>query len=466
MPLLPRRRRRPLSAPPRSAVPAGILAVVLVALVFGAIMFKDAIPGTGGRPLRAVVADVVTLRSGAPVRVAGVQVGTVVGVDRHGPRTSTIRMELDDDAPVVRRDAELRIRPRIFLEGNSFVELLPGTPGAQALGEDGTIPLASTSAAVQVDRLIGTLDRPTRSRFRQTLQGFAGVLEEDETVRRTRRLIADSGPALRDGAIVADASRGERAGDLSGFVRSAGELTEALAPNTAELRGAVRGLERTMGAFARQRSALAATVRLLPATVDGLDGLHAAARTGLPALRRVSRELRPGVEVAPATIDVALPWTRSARRLAAQDALGAWLRLARRTMPDAVTFAEHGTESAPDVRELARCGADVVVPALNRKIEDGRFTLGVENYKGLLYGLTGTNGESQNFSGNGLYARVGVSSGPGNQRFSVVGRGPSGPATGVRPVRPARRPPLRDDVACSTQPVPDPNQALSAKGVE
>ena len=465
---MPRRRlfrARPRSAPPRSAVPAGLLTVLLVAVVFTAVMLKDSLPGSGGRPLRAVVEDVVTLKSGAPVRVAGVQVGKVVGVDRHGPRTSTVRMELDANAPVVREDAELKVRPRIFLEGNSFVELLPGTPDARALG-DGTIPLASTSAAVQVDRLIGTLDRPTRSRLRQTLQGFAGVLSADETVRQTRRLIDDSAPALRDSALIADASRGETAGDLSGFVRSAGALTDELTGSTAQLRGAVRGLQRTMGAFAAERAALSATVRTLPGTVSRLDGLHAAARTGLPALRRISRDLRPGVEVAPETIDVARPWIASARRLADGDALGPWLRLAKRSTPDLVTFTEHGTESSPDLRELSRCVADVLVPALNRKIEDGRFTLGVENYKGLLYGLAGTNGESQNFSGNGIYSRIGVSVGPGNQRFDVVGRGPSNSAVGVRPVRPARRPPLRDDVPCSTQPVPDPNAALSARGVE
>lgn len=458
-------RARPRSAPPRSAVPAGVLTVLLVALVFTAVMLKDALPGSAGRPLRAVVEDVVTLKSGAPVRVAGVQVGTVVGVDRHGPRTSTVRMELDDDAPVVREDAELRIRPRIFLEGNSFVELLPGTPGAEALG-DGTIPLASTSASVQVDRLIGTLDRPTRSRLRQTLQGFAGVLAADDTVRATRRLIDDAEPALRDSALIADASRGETPGDLTGFVRSAGVLTDELTGHTTQLRGAVRGLQRTMGAFSSQRAALAASVRTLPGTVAGLDRLHAAARTGLPALRRISRDLRPGVEVAPETIDVARPWIASARRLADGDALGPWLRLAKRATPDLVTFAEHGTESAPDLREASRCVADVLVPALNEKVEDGRFSLGVENYKGLIYGLTGTNGESQNFSGNGIYSRIGVSVGPGNQRFETVGRAPSNSAVGVRPVRPARRPPLRDDVACSTQPVPDPNAALSARGVE
>lgn len=461
-----RGRRRPLSAPPRSAVPAGVLAVLVVALVFCAVMFKNALPGTGGLPLDAVVEDVVTLKSGAPVRVAGVQVGTVVGVDRHGPRTSTIRMELSGNAPVVRRDARLRIRPRIFLEGNSFVELEPGTPGTAELGENGTIAQSNTTAAVQVDSLISTLDRPTRSRLRQSLQGFAGVLSGDDTVRATRRLIEESAPALRDSALIADASRGETAGDLSGFVRSAGQLTGALADRTTELQGAVRGLQRTMGAFARERTALSAAVRTLPGTVAGIDRLDAAARTGLPALRRVSRDLRPGMEVAPETIDLALPWVASARRLAGGDALGPWLRLVKRTTPDLVAFAEDGTGSAPGLRELSRCVAGVVVPALNRKIDDGRFTLGVENYKALLYGFTGINGESQNFSGNGIYSRVGVSAGPGNQRFETVGRRPSGSAVGVRPVRPARRPPLVDDVPCSTQPVPDPNTALSARGVE
>ena len=38
-------------------------------------------------------------------------------------------MELSDEALPIKEDAELKVRPRIFLGGNFFVEVEPGTPG-------------------------------------------------------------------------------------------------------------------------------------------------------------------------------------------------------------------------------------------------------------------------------------------------------------------------------------------------
>ena len=48
-------------------------------------------------------------------------------------------MTLDDDGPPIHKDATAMIRSRIFLEGNFFVDLRPGTPSAPNLDDGDTL---------------------------------------------------------------------------------------------------------------------------------------------------------------------------------------------------------------------------------------------------------------------------------------------------------------------------------------
>src|SRR6476646_5719447 len=111
-----------------SKVVAGVLttAVVLVGLFIA----FNGIPFRSGYELKAVFADTANVGLRSPVRIAGVDVGKVTKVEAAGEDSTAtvVTMELDDEALPIRSDAELKIRPRIFLEGNFFVDLEPGTP--------------------------------------------------------------------------------------------------------------------------------------------------------------------------------------------------------------------------------------------------------------------------------------------------------------------------------------------------
>ena len=73
--------------------------------------------------------DAQNLKPGAPVRVAGVEVGKVSKIEaaEGGEPATRITMELSEDALPVHQDARVQIRPRILLEGNFFVDLEPGS---------------------------------------------------------------------------------------------------------------------------------------------------------------------------------------------------------------------------------------------------------------------------------------------------------------------------------------------------
>ena len=68
------------------------------------------------------------------MRIAGVNVGKVKSIKpQEGTDQALVSMEINDAGLPIHEDATAKIRPRIFLEGNFFVDLKPGTPSAPKL---------------------------------------------------------------------------------------------------------------------------------------------------------------------------------------------------------------------------------------------------------------------------------------------------------------------------------------------
>src|SRR5215218_11239153 len=134
---------------------AGLLAVVVIVIaVYFA--FLGVNPFSSPFELKAVFANAQNVGKRSPVRIAGVEVGKVTRVERadDDSQASVVTMELKDDALPIHEDATLKIRPRIFLEGNFFVDLRPGTPGAPELDSGDTITVTQTSTPVQLDQVL------------------------------------------------------------------------------------------------------------------------------------------------------------------------------------------------------------------------------------------------------------------------------------------------------------------------
>jgi ABC-type transporter Mla subunit MlaD len=83
------------------------------------------------------------LGPGTPVRIAGIDVGKVARVSR-GPRQTVLTLSIDHPSGwLVGTDAEIAIRPRIFVEGTWFLDLEPRTTKLP-LPSGGTIPASQT----------------------------------------------------------------------------------------------------------------------------------------------------------------------------------------------------------------------------------------------------------------------------------------------------------------------------------
>src|SRR5207302_2975553 len=138
--------------------------------------FAKRLPWAHEYTLKAVVTSVNYLHRGSPVRIAGVNVGRVTAVRRGPGTTGLVTMAISDAGRPVHSDATLKIRPRLFLEGNFFVDLKPGTPSAREISDRGIIPVAQVARPVQLDQVLTSLTAPSRSSLRGVLHGFSDAL--------------------------------------------------------------------------------------------------------------------------------------------------------------------------------------------------------------------------------------------------------------------------------------------------
>ena len=172
----------------------------LIAIVFLLIVtvgpylaFTKHVPFTSyGYEVNATFANGVNISKNSPVRIAGVEVGKVIGAERDGDATKVTFTVAEAGRPI-HEDAFAQIRPRIFLEGNFFIELDPGSPSAPEMDSGATIPVSHTSTAVQLDEILTALQSPVRADLGRLLEGLRHRAQRDPD-RRRRRAPAPRGP--------------------------------------------------------------------------------------------------------------------------------------------------------------------------------------------------------------------------------------------------------------------------------
>ncbi len=175
----------------------------------------------------------------------------------------------------------------------------------------------------------------------------------------------------------------------------------------------------------------------------------------------------------PGLISASKPWLAQVRPLLSGKEGGGVAKLLSESTPGLAGAAQAGKETAlPQLNQLSLCTTKVLVPTANQTIED-RFSTGGPNYREFLYNLANFAGQAQNFDGNGPYFRV--QGGGGSQ---LVGEpNPKAelktdqfnfahtvaPPLGTQPQL-GGRPPVKPNVRCYTNPVPDVNGPLGQVG--
>jgi ABC-type transporter Mla subunit MlaD len=465
---------------------AGLIAlvVIVVAVFLGA--SKD-IPFTRPFQLKAVFENAPPIHTGQAVRIAGVDVGKVSAVEPKGGDSPAVvvTMKLEDEALPIHKDAQIKVRPRLFFEGNLFFDVKPGTPETGNVEDGDTIPLSQTSAPVQLDQVLGTLDTSTREDLRKLLVGYGDAInghprpgedrdQDPDTKGETAgKSLNDTyeyaAQSLRGGAIVNDAALGTQLHDLSKLIGSQQRIFAALSSREGSLKSLITNFNTTMAALASEEANLRATIRELPEVLEAarpaLDALNAA----FPSTRAWALEMIPGVRETPATIEAGFPWIRQVRALVSPQELQGLLDDLQPAVRDFAEFTDGQLDFLPVLDDFNRCQLETILPTQEQRIDDGPLSTGLRNYEEFFQTMVSLAGESQNFDGNGTYARIQGGGGPvAVQTPPVGGGGPLHSSATEQPLgtRPAKapKPPYKPNVKCHTQPVPNLSDATIGGG--
>jgi phospholipid/cholesterol/gamma-HCH transport system substrate-binding protein len=428
---------------------AGILALVVVGL-FTYFGFTKANPFANPYEFKAAFNDVNNLKPNSPVRIAGVEVGKVKKVEpvTDGDGAAIVTMELQKKALPIKDDAELKIRPRIFLEGNFFVDLEPGSPSGHELDDGGTIPVTHTAAPVQLGDVLTALQSDTRSDLQTLLREYSKGLDEGGA-EGFNQAIKYWEPAYRNSSLANDATLGQDPDrDLQRVLKGQQKTFAALVRDERALKDLVTNFNVTAGAFAREDEALAASI---PALRDTLRVGHPALESldsALPSLRAFAHDALPGVRSSDETLEASLPFITQARLLMSERELRGTARVLRKTIPDVVAFNRTSVPFLRENRALSACTNNVLVPFMGLEIPNPDKGNEAENSgqkvrQQLQRGFPGLSGESRLSDGNNQFFHAGITR-PGDR----VRPGPP-PDGGSMPM------PHRPDVPCEEQELPN-----------
>ena len=428
---------------------AGVLALVVLAL-FAYFGFSKSNPFSNPYEFKAVFNDVNNLKPKSPVRIAGVEVGKVTKVApvESGKGAAEVTMELQDKGLPIKKDAELKIRPRIFLEGNFFVDVEPGSPSGDDLPDGGVIPVTQTAAPVQFGDLLTALQRDTRTDLQTFLREYSKGLSNGGA-EGFNEAIHYWKPAYLNSSLANDATLGQDPDrDIQRLLKGQQKTFAALVKDESALKGLVTNFNVTAAAFAREDVALAASVPALRDTLRiGYPAL-ASLDSALPSLRAFAHDALPGVKSSDPTLAASLPFITQARLLMSEKELRGTARVLRQTIPDLVGFDKTSVPFLRESRALSACTNNVLVPFMDLKIPNPETGNEAENSDQpvraqLQRGMPGLSGESRLSDGNNQFFHAGVTP-PGTR----VRPGPP-PDGGSMPM------PHRPDIPCESQELPN-----------
>ncbi|MGA5464861.1 MCE family protein [Mycobacterium sp. NPDC050041] len=284
-----------------------IVSVLLTAFVF--LVFSDARTGASSE-YSAVFSDASRLKTGDTVRIAGIRVGTVNGVELKADRKVLVTFEADRSTQLT-TGTKVAIR-YLNLVGDRYVELIDTPDSTKILPVGSQIPEDRTAPALDLDLLLGGLKpviqglnpqdvNALTGSLVQILQGQGGTLESlfsktssfSNSLADNNQVIEQLITELRT---VLD-TLSKDGDEFSGAIDKLEQLISGLAQDRDPIGTAIESLDNGTTSLAdllgRARSPLAGTVdqlhRLAPVLNTDLDRLEATIQRLPEIYRKLAR---------------------------------------------------------------------------------------------------------------------------------------------------------------------------------
>jgi virulence factor Mce-like protein len=450
-----KRRRRDEG---RSSLRWGLatLLVLVPALYLG---FTKSIPFRPHYEIKAVFSSAATqIKSGSPVRIAGVNIGKVSKVSRGPGTTALVTMRIMDKGRPIATDATAKIRPRLFLEGNFFVDIKPGV-GDDELADNATIPITQTAIPVQFDQMLSTFNQSGRADLQTTIREFASGLDKGGAAGLNHSF--DTAPKGLNGfARTMAAGRGVEPNDLSRFIANTAAVSDALTTDTESLAGLIRGLDGTLTALGSRAEPFGDSLDLARQAFVNFPKLQREALALVGPATALADALGPALDELPPTLRPTIGLLREAQPLLRDDQLPRLARALGPALADLSALTPSLRSAFKQLTPVASCLRDNVIPILNSRVDDGPLTSGLKVWEELVRFPVGLAGASANFNGNGPGLRLVTGGGeqllatttPNLGNLVSVGERP---LSGARPrYTPGHSPPFSPTTDCRTQDLP------------
>jgi phospholipid/cholesterol/gamma-HCH transport system substrate-binding protein len=448
---------------------AGAIGIVFVAVFSYAAYTKFANPFASKYTLNATFANANGLEPGSFVRIAGVNVGIVSkvspapgckpnGKGQSACKAAEVSMTIENQGLPIHRDATFAIRPRIFLEGNFFVDVSPGTPSAPVAGKGYTFPVQQGVEPVQFDQVLTGLQSNTRANLQTLLKQYGTAVKVGGPA--FNKSVQYWLPAYEYTSIVAHDALGLQPQDLSNWIAAQGPVAGAIDAHPQRLKSLITDFNTTANAFARVQGSLQNTVVQLPQTLAAAIPAFNALNASFPPLEKLARALIPGVKSTGPTVDASLPFITQLNGLVQPAELRGLTADLKPTVP---ALAKLTNDTIPlmknQVRLASSCVVNVIHPWSELTVPDSHFTAanGFPSRKVYVEAvdyLPGLAGESRDFDANGPYIRILGTGGTLTYSLSPGLFGQSlSQLDAVQPMLPpgGTRPPYKETTPCETQ---------------
>ena len=233
-------------------------------------------------------AQAVVQGQGQTIRVAGVRVGDVAGVELEDG-LAEVSFDIDREFLPVYQDATILMRPTTGLK-DMFFELDPGTPEAGEFEEGEMLPLQNTAPDLNLEEITQHLDSDTQAYLRLLLVGAGNGLEGRD--RELGELLGGLGPINRHLGRLnkAVASRDQ---ELAELIHDLNLLTTRVGNAERTLTQFVSASDAALGAIAEQDPSVQRAVSLLPGTLEQAEQTLNATADFAAVLGPTFNDLRP-----------------------------------------------------------------------------------------------------------------------------------------------------------------------------
>jgi phospholipid/cholesterol/gamma-HCH transport system substrate-binding protein len=241
--------------------------------------------------------EATTLATQADVRVAGVSVGKVTKLetDPKGNRTLAT-VEIDRAYAPLHEDSRAMLRQKTLL-GETYVELTLGHKSTPTIPEDGQLKDARVAPTVELDEVLKLFPEKTRDDFRRWQANSAEVIEGRSG--DLSAALASLGPFAQSGdRLLAQLER--RPEELKALVDQTGVVFEALTRDEDGLRAFIGDTAKWFRATASERERLSESIRIFPTflresrlTLRRIEDFSVNTRPLVEDLGPVARDLQP-----------------------------------------------------------------------------------------------------------------------------------------------------------------------------